>query len=127
VYDSERRAVPGGGRAARQRDGVVEVLSSRTDAHLGTLPLNGELTDNAAPDLTDISPLQDRVFVAFRGPTPLSGDPHNARGSTPGLAIIEVLEGGRSGRVIGLIRMTNVGADGVERADPHALRVRRLK
>lgn len=67
------------------------------------------------------------MFVAFRGPTPLSGDPHNAKGSTPGLAILEVLDGGRNGRLLALVRLTNVGGDGVERADPHALRVRRIK
>ena len=106
---------------------VVEVLATANDAHVRTLRLNGTFTDNAAPDLTDISPAGDRVFVAFRGPTPLSGDPHNAKGSTPGLAILEVLEGGRNGRVLGLLRLTNVGADGVERADPHGLRVRRVK
>jgi hypothetical protein len=106
---------------------VVEILATANDAHVRTLPLNGALTDNAAPDLTDISPSGDLVFVAFRGPTPLSGDPHNAKGSTPGLAILEVLDGGRNGRMRGLIRLTNVGTDGVERADPHALRVRRVK
>ncbi|MGH9200233.1 MAG: hypothetical protein ACRD2A_03245 [Vicinamibacterales bacterium] len=106
---------------------VVEVLATANDARIRTIQLNGSLTDNAAPDLADISPAGDRVFVAFRGPTPLSGDPHNARGSTPGLAVLEVSDGGRNGRLLGLIRLTNVGTDGVERADPHGLRVRRLK
>ena len=106
---------------------VVEVLATANDTHVRTLRLNGALTDNAAPDLTDISPAGDLVFVAFRGPTPLSGDPHNAKGSTPGLAILEVLEGGRNGRLLAVIRLTNVGADSVERADPHGLRVRRVK
>ena len=106
---------------------VVEVLATANDAHVRTLPLNGTLTENAAPDLADTAPSGDLVFVAFRGPTPLSGDPHNAKGSTPGLGIVEVLDGGRNGRLLGIVRLTNVGTDGVERADPHALRVRRLK
>jgi hypothetical protein len=106
---------------------VVEVIATANDAHVRTLPLNGALTDNAAPDLSDTTPSGDLVFVAFRGPTPLSGDPHNAKGSTPGLGILEVLEGGRNGRLLGLVRLTNVGGDGVERADPHALRVRRVR
>jgi hypothetical protein len=105
---------------------VIEILATNDDSRVRTLSLNGPLTDNAAPDLTDISPRGDRVFVAFRGPTPLSGDPHNATGSTPGLAVLEVSENGRNGRVAGLVRLTNVGTDGVERADPHAVRVRRL-
>jgi hypothetical protein len=105
---------------------TVEVLTTTDDAHVGTIALNGPLTDNAAPDLSDISPSGDLVFVALRGPTPLSGDPHNARGSTPGLGILRVSDKGRSGELIGIVRLTNVGADGVERADPHGLRVRKL-
>jgi len=104
---------------------TVEVLATTKDARLGTIPLNGPLTDNAAPDLTDISPAGDLVFVALRGPTPLSGDPHNARGATPGLGILQVADGGRDGKLVGIVRLSNVGADGVERADPHGLRVRR--
>jgi DNA-binding beta-propeller fold protein YncE len=129
-HDSHGMVTTGDGRYVWVMDrhaDVVEVLATANDGHVRTLALNGALTDNAAPDLTDISPAGDRVFVAFRGPTPLSGDPHNAKGSTPGLAIIEVLEGGRNGRLLGLLRLTNVGADGVERADPHGLRVRRVK
>lgn len=96
------------------------------DSHVATLNLNGEFTDNAAPDLADIAPDGSRVYVAFRGPTPLSGDPHSATGTTPGLAILAVQDGGASGRLVNLIPLSNVGEDGIERADPHGLRVRRL-
>lgn len=127
--DSHGIALTGGGAYAwvmdRHKD-VVEVLATRDDAHVGTLALNGPLTSNAAPDLTDTAPAGDLVFVALRGPTPLSGDPHNATGATPGLGIIEVTDGGRSGRLRAIVRLTNIGEDGVERADPHGLRVRRL-
>lgn len=105
---------------------TVEVLATDDDSHAATIALNGSLTDNAAPDLTDISPRGDLVFVALRGPTPLSGDPHNARGSTPGLGILRVADRGRGGTLTGIVRLSNVGTDGVERADPHGLRVRRL-
>jgi len=105
---------------------TVEVLTTTDDAHVGTIALNGPLTDNAAPDLSDVSPSGDLVFVALRGPTPLSGDPHNARGATPGLGILRVSDRGRGGELIGVVRLTNVGADGVERADPHGLRMRML-
>ncbi|MEX0735776.1 MAG: hypothetical protein WD944_07690 [Steroidobacteraceae bacterium] len=104
---------------------TVEVFATANDTRVGTIALNGPLTDNAAPDLTDISPAGDLVFVALRGPTPLSGDPHNARGATPGLGILQVSDGGRGGKLVGIVRFSNVGADGVERADPHGLRVRR--
>jgi hypothetical protein len=105
---------------------TAEVFATADDSHVGTIALNGPLTANAAPDLTDIAPAGDLVFVALRGPTPLSGDPHNARGATPGLGIIRVAEDGRGGELAGIVRFTNAGADGVERADPHGLRVRRL-
>jgi hypothetical protein len=127
--DSHGIALTGGSQYAwvmdRHKD-VVEVLATNDDAHVGTIALNGALTPNAAPDLTDVSPDGSLVFVALRGPTPLSGDPHNATGATPGLGIIEVAEGGRSGRLRAILRLTNVGPDGVERADPHGLRVRRV-
>jgi hypothetical protein len=128
--DSHGIALTGTGAYAwvmdRHKD-VVEVLATRDDAHAGTIALNGPLTSNAAPDLTDTSPDGGLVFVALRGPTPLSGDPHNATGATPGLGLIEVTGGGRTGRLRSIIRLTNVGDDGVERADPHGLRVRRLR
>jgi len=127
--DSHGIALTGRGSYAwvmdRHKD-VIEVLATRDDTHVGTVALNGPLTSNAAPDLTDTAPAGDLVFVALRGPTPLSGDPHNATGATPGLGIIEVTEGGRSGRLRAIVRLTNVGEDGVERADPHGLRVRPL-
>lgn len=128
-HDSHGMVAAGGGAyvwvADRHAD-VIEVLSTADGARVKTLSLNGAMTTNAAPDLADISPRGDRVFIAFRGPTPLSGDPHNAMGATPGLAVLQVLENGRDGRLTGLIRLTNTGPDGVERADPHAVRVRRI-
>jgi DNA-binding beta-propeller fold protein YncE len=129
-HDSHGMVVTGNGRYLWVMDrhaDVVEILGIADDARVRTLSLNGTLTSNAAPDLTDVDPSGKFVFTAFRGPTPLSGDPHNAKGDTPGLAVLEVLEGGRNGRLLGLVRLTNVGSDGVERADPHAVRVRRIK
>jgi DNA-binding beta-propeller fold protein YncE len=129
-HDSHGMVVTGNGRYLWVMDrhaDVVEILETAADSRVRTLSLNGSLTGNAAPDLTDVDPSGNLVFTAFRGPTPLSGDPHNAKGDTPGLAVLEVLEGGRNGRLLGLVRLSNVGSDGVERADPHALRVRRVK
>ncbi len=129
-HDSHGMALTGGGRYVWVMDrhgDVVEVLSTIDDSHVRTIQLNGEFTDNAAPDLTDVSPDGALVFVAFRGPTPLSGDPHIATGSTPGLGVIEVTDDGRDGRMRGIVRLTNVGDDGIERADPHAVRVRRIR
>jgi DNA-binding beta-propeller fold protein YncE len=129
-HDSHGVAMTGNGAYLWVMDrhaDVVEVLATSRDSRVRTIALNGALTTNAAPDLADSAPSGDLVFVALRGPTPLSGDPHNATGSTPGLGILEVLDGGRDGRLAGIVRLTNVGADGVERADPHGLRVRRVQ
>ncbi|MGQ0766921.1 MAG: hypothetical protein ACT4OZ_14830 [Gemmatimonadota bacterium] len=103
---------------------MAEVLSVATGARVGSVPLSGSLSDDPAPDLVDISPSGNRLFVALRGPTPLSGDPHIATGKTPGLGIIRLTEGGRSGSLTSIIRVTNVDDAGVERADAHAVRVR---
>jgi len=105
---------------------TAEVFATADDRHVATIALNGPLTMNAAPDLSDVSPSGDLVFVALRGPTPLSGDPHNARGATPGLGIVKIARSGKSGKLSGIVRFSNVGADGVERADPHGLRVRHV-
>ena len=102
---------------------VAEIFETESGEHVGTVRLNGTLTDNAAPDIAATAPAGDHVFVALRGPTPLSGDPHNATGSTPGLGIIAVEDGGRRGRLTRIIRMSSV-RDGIERADPHSVAVR---
>jgi len=101
-------------------------MPCQTAAIVGSIALNGALTTNAAPDLADGAPDGTLAFVALRGPTPLSGDPHNATGATPGLGVLQVTDGGRNGRLVRIVRLTNLGADGVERADPHAVRVRRV-
>jgi hypothetical protein len=103
---------------------VAEIISHRTGQRVGTVNLAGSLSDNPAPDLADLSPNGDQIFLALRGPTPLSGDPHNARGSTPGLGVIQLSRDGRTGQFSNVIRITNVGEDGIERADAHAVRVR---
>jgi hypothetical protein len=82
------------------------------------------LTDNAAPDLIDVAPFGDRMFVALRGPTPLSGDPHNAIGSSPGVGIIEFNRQGRSGRLATIVPLTNPMQQPGQSPDPHGLRVR---
>jgi DNA-binding beta-propeller fold protein YncE len=103
---------------------VAEVISTRDHRHVNTVQLAGSVSSNPAPDLVDISPNGDLFFVALRGPTPLTGDPHNATGNTPGLGIVAVDSDGRGGELTSVVRITNVGGDGIERADAHAVRVR---
>ena len=64
------------------------------------------------------------MYVSLRGKLPLSGDPHVSTGSTPGVGVIEVKHGGRPARLVEVARIANVDVGGVDRADPHALRVR---
>lgn len=54
----------------------------------------------------------------------LSGDPHNATGSTPGLGIIEVNQGGRGARLAAVVPRTNPLQQPNQAPDAHGLRVR---
>jgi hypothetical protein len=127
--DSHGMAVVGDGSylwvVDRHQD-LAEILDARSGAHVATVSLAGPLSDNPAPDLVDVSPTGDRLYVSLRGPTPLTGDPHNATGSTPGLGVIRIRDGGRSGELAGVIRFSNVH-EGTELADPHAVRVRPVR
>lgn len=108
----------------RQANTITSV-DTRDDSVVGEFALEGDASADPAPDLLDISPKGRVVFAALRGPNPQSGG-HSAFGTTPGVGVIAVAEGGKSGRMTGVARISNVGADGVERADPHAIRVREI-
>jgi hypothetical protein len=103
---------------------VAEIIDVRTGRWINTVPLAGDLSDDPAPDLVDRSPLGDRLFVALRGSVPLSGDPHNASGSSPGLGIIQVTHGGRGGALVAVVPMTNALQQPKQAPDAHGLRVR---
>jgi hypothetical protein len=103
---------------------VIEVFDTATGLRVNTISLQGVTTDLSL-DLGDISPSGNRVFFATRGPNPLSGDPHASTGDLPGMAVIQVEQGGKHGVYKGNVRISNVDASNVERADGHGLRVRR--
>ena len=106
---------------------VAEVYRASTGAYLRTLNLaDPDISSDPTPDLADTAPDGRFIYIAARGPLPLSGDPHASTGSTPGLLVLELLQDGRTGAVRGLARVTNVDAGGVERADAHGIRVRLL-
>ncbi len=124
--DSHGSVLVGDGRylwVADRSGNRIVILSTATDQVVGEISLVGKLSDDPSPDLLDVSPRGDRVYVSLRGKLPLSGDPHVSTGSTPGVGVIEVKHGGRSGRLIEIARIANVDGGGVDRADPHALRV----
>ncbi|MEE8394496.1 MAG: hypothetical protein V3S29_00460, partial [bacterium] len=87
----------------------------------------GGLGSDPAPDLIDASPSGELVFISQRGPLPKSANSkkfQNAKGSSPGLGVIRVAEGGRIRRADHHYPLGHrVG--GKELADFHALRVRK--
>jgi DNA-binding beta-propeller fold protein YncE len=114
-----------GDRAANK----VVVVDTTADLVVNEFSLLGEESGDPAPDLMDRSPSGQRVYVALRGPSPLTGNVagvNNAVGSTPGLGVIRVQSGGLQGALQAIAPITN-GSGGVERADPHAVRVRAIK
>jgi hypothetical protein len=125
--DSHGIAAAGNGRylwVMDRHNDVAEIIEVASGKHVNTVNLNGALTTNAAPDLVDVAPGGGRLFVALRGPVPLSGDPHNAIGATPGLGIIDITDGGRSGSLAAVVRITNPNQQEKQQPDPHGLRVR---
>ena len=103
---------------------VAEVFDTATGANVNTVDLNHGGPAGLAPDLADISPSGNRVFVSLRGPNPLSGDPHASTGSTPGMGVIEVNKHGARGVLKAVVPIHNIDAGGIERADAHGIRVR---
>jgi DNA-binding beta-propeller fold protein YncE len=103
---------------------LVEVLDTGRGRRVHRIQLAGRHSQDPSPDLLDLSPSGERMFVSLRGSVPLSGDPHASTGSTPGLMVVKLRDGGRSGVVEGIVPVSNRDAAGVERADPHGIRVR---
>jgi hypothetical protein len=128
--DSHGMVLVDGGRYLwvddRAANKVIVVNTSRNRV-VNEFSLAGAVSSDPAPDLMDIAPNGARVYVSLRGPNPLSGnDPAlgNAVGNTPGLGVIKINQNGATGALVSVARITNV-VDGVERADPHAVAVRR--
>lgn len=86
-------------------------------------------TNDPTPDLGDLTlgggPKGDRIYVALRGPFPLTVS-HAADGSCPGLGIIALSPNRRSGSLIAVMDTTVLNADGSQNlSDPHAAIVRK--
>ena len=103
---------------------VAEVFNTSSDKHVNTIALEHPSSEHPTPDLADISPSGNRIFVSLRGPNPLRGSPHAATGSTPGLGVIQVTQRGKSGQLKSVVEISNIDTSGVERADTHGIRVR---
>jgi DNA-binding beta-propeller fold protein YncE len=103
----------------------ITVVDTSSEMVVNQFSLVGAVSDDPTPDLMDISPSGNRVFMALRGPNPQSGNNpvfNNAAGTTPGLGIIRVERGGQRGEFFARVPISHV-VGGVERADPHGLRV----
>ena len=103
---------------------VAEVFDGSSGVHVNTVDLVSRDSADPTPDLAVIAPSGNRIFVSLRGPSPLSGDPHVATGTTPGLAVVAVTVGGLNGFVKAIAPISNVDAGGVERADAHGIALR---
>jgi hypothetical protein len=104
---------------------VAEVFDGASGTHVGTVDMIAAISSDPTPDLADVvTPQANRIFVSLRGPVPLSGDPHVSTGNTPGVGVVQLQQGGRSGFLKAVARVSNIDATGVERADPHGIRVR---
>jgi DNA-binding beta-propeller fold protein YncE len=100
------------------------VVDTATDAIVNTIPLEGPVSDDPTPDLLAVAPNGSHAFMSLRGPVPLTADPHVSTGSTPGVGILKVTEGGRNATFEAIAPASNVDSAGVERADVHAMTIR---
>jgi hypothetical protein len=101
------------------------VVDTREDGIVNRIDLVGDVSLDPTPDLLFPSPQRTRIYMSLRGPNPLTADPHVSTGTTPGVGVVKVREGGRDGRFFGVAPVSNIDSAGVERADVHALAVRR--
>ena len=100
------------------------VVDTTTDQIVNVVPLEGQVSDDPTPDLLTVSPNGSHAFMSLRGPVPLTADPHVSTGSTPGVGVLKVTEGGRNGVFEAVAPVSNIDATGVERADVHAMTLR---
>ncbi|KAL9189360.1 hypothetical protein ACHAXT_009035 [Thalassiosira profunda] len=138
---------------------VIDVFDTATGEHVGAYSLvsaDGGVEDHVAkgggaceatsvtdggegfpvnnPGADFIMPTPDGKYMmlSLRGPAPVSAT-HSAQGSCPGVGIVELKEGGKSGALVGVLRSTNLLPDaagvvspaggyaypGTERSDIH--------
>ena len=97
--------------------GNIVVVDTETDTNVSIIREVG-----AAPDIMDMSPSGNHIFVALRGPNNLTGGPA-AKGQTPGFAAFRPDAGGYTGTRTLFVAIGDQSADSPR--DPHSLAVRR--
>lgn len=81
-------------------------------------------SNDPTPDLLDLDPKGKRIYVALRGPFPLSVT-HAAVGSCPGLGIVELQQDGRRGILTHVLPTFHANFAGTRNlSDPHGAVVR---
>ena len=66
----------------------IEIIDTLSNLSTGSVDLTTEGNQDPAPDLMDVAPDGQYVFVGLRGPTPLTGNDktaNNAKGTIPGV------------------------------------------
>lgn len=105
----------------------VEIIDTLSNFSVGSIALVSDANQDPAPDLMDVAPDGQYVFVGLRGPNPLTGNDkgvHNAKGTVPGVGVIHVDAGGKVGHYKGQAAISNK-KDDKETADTHGLAVRK--
>jgi len=105
----------------------IEIIDTVSNLSVGSVDLVTGANADPAPDLMDVAPDGQYVFVGLRGPNPLTGNDknaNNAKGTIPGVGVIHVDAGGKVGHYKGQAAITNM-KDGAETADTHGIAVRK--
>jgi hypothetical protein len=105
----------------------IEIIDTLTNLTVSSVELTTDANKDPAPDLMDVSPDGQYVFVGLRGPAPLTGNDktvNNAKGTIAGVGVVHVDAGGKVGHYKGQTAITNM-KDGKETADNHGVAVRK--
>jgi hypothetical protein len=105
----------------------VEIIDTLSNLTVGSIDLVTSANNDPAPDLMDVAPDSQYVFVGLRGPAPLTGNDknvNNAKGTLPGVGVIHVDAGGKVGHYKGQASISNM-KEGKETADTHGIAVRK--
>ncbi len=71
-------------------------------------------TNDASPDLVETTPDGKYLAVGLRGPAPVTFS-HTTQGSCPGVGIVQLLGNGRRGKLVTVLRTTNITPDNITR------------
>ena len=105
----------------------IDIIDTLSNMSVSSVDLVTSANADPAPDLMDVAPDGEYVFVGLRGPTPLTGNDknvNNAKGTIPGIGVIHVDADGKVGHYKGQAAITNM-KDGKETADTHGIAVRK--